>query len=62
MTKRDGVFLGLIHTGPCQGIVAPAFVESLTEAELRDVVRHTGSLCMKCGEDVPDDDLEAEYA
>ena len=55
--------VGLIHSGPCQGMVAPAGFgrdgNPITEKELRALVH--GALCMLCGEDVPDDQLEAAY-
>ena len=58
--QRRKVLLGLIHSGACQGMVAPAFDQTLTEAELRGYVR--SAFCMRCGEPVSDDQLEAEYA
>ena len=53
------LFLGLIHRGECQGMVAPCLIETLTEAELRGLVQD--AMCFRCAEDVPDNDLEAEY-
>ena len=53
------VLLGLIHKGECKGMVAPALNVNLTEEELRAYVR--SSYCMRCGELVPEADLEAEY-
>ena len=52
------VFLGLIHPGPCQGMVAPA-LGNVTEEEVRDLVHD--ACCFRCGEPVPDKELEAEY-
>lgn len=34
-------------------------METLTEAELRDLTRD--AICFRCAEEVPDDELEAEY-
>ena len=56
---ENRVFLGLIHSGPCQGMVAPALGEGITEEELRDLVHD--ACCFLCGEPVPDDQLETEY-
>ena len=53
-------FFGLIHSGPCQGMVAPALGEGITERELECLVHD--ALCFLCGQPVPDDQLEAEYA
>ena len=61
MNKRE--LRGLIHGGPCQGMVAPAGTgrdgNDITEVELRELVHD--AICMRCWEPVPDDELEAEY-
>lgn len=59
MPSIQTVFLGLVHRGCCQGMVAPALSETITETELRDLV--SNAVCMRCGEPVSDAELEAEY-
>lgn len=61
MKKRE--FLGLIHRGDCQGMVAPALGNDVTEQELRDYIfpSQEGVVCMRCGAGVVEVDTEAEY-
>ena len=61
LNKRE--LAGLIHSGDCQGMVAPAGTgrdgKPITEKELRELVHN--AFCMRCWELVPDNELEAEY-
>ena len=60
MPDERRVLLGLIHSGACRGMVVPAFDQTLTETKLRGYVR--SAVCLRCGEPVSDDQLEAKYA